>query len=316
MKRFLCVLAGVLAFLAVPVAVQAKVEADPNKEYVISPEAGPFVICVKPYLGSDAHADANRLTLHLRQHGWPAYVYDYTPEEKRKAKEWLDARYANVPPEARPHKTIRVEDQWGVLIGGYRDFDSASRDIPKVKQTPEPPEKRIDFIDGGTRQAYQLSTYAQCIATRNPTVRAPQADPTAADPAWKRLNEGRPYNLLKCGKPWTVAVVQFQGTGVLQPRSMASEFLSAVGLGGKSGDFLEASAAQAEEVARVLRLQKFDAYVLHTRSGSVVTVGAFDRMDDPAIQQVAHRLAGGGIGVTKDAIKFFEKPIPMKVPQL
>ncbi len=178
MKRFLFALAAVVVVLGVPAAVQARVEADPAKEYVITSEAGPFVICVKPFLGGDARENANHLALHLRQHSWPAYVFDYTAEEKRKAKELLDARYANVPPEARPHKTIHVVDQWAVLIGGYRDFDSASRDIPKVKQTPEPPLVHDGFVAEDNR-VYQLSTYAQCIATRNPTVPAPKADASA-----------------------------------------------------------------------------------------------------------------------------------------
>jgi hypothetical protein len=99
-----------------------------------------------------------------------------------------------------------------------------------------------------------------------------------------------------------------------------------IGLGGKSGDMLEASAAQAEEIARVLRegfkpvdgspALKFDAYVLHTRTGSIVTVGGYDRMDDPRMAQVAHKLKNMHFGMSADAVKLFDKPLPMKVPQL
>ena len=326
MKRFLFALAGVLAFLGRPAAAHARVEADPNKEYPITPEAGPYVICVKAYIGGSAHEMANRLTLHLRQNNWPAYVFDYTAEERRVAKEWLDARYANVPPDLRPHKTIRVEEQWGVLIGGYRDFDSASSDIANVKKTKEPPTKDVDFVDVETRQAFQLSAYAQCIATRNPMVRVQKTDPSAADPAWKRLNDGRPYNLLtKCGKPWTLAVAQFQGRGVIQPRSASSKLLDVIGLGGKSGDVLEASAAQAEEVARYLKENMhLETYVLHTRTGSVVTVGGYESPDDPGMKQMVNRLSvedpvthkRTGLEFRGTNIRLFDQPMPMKVPQL
>jgi len=160
---------------------------------------------------------------------------------------------------------------------------------------------------------------SQCIATRNPTVRAQKADSGAPDPAWKRLNAGRPYNLLDCRKPWTLAVKQFHGTGMIQPRSAASVFLDTIGLGGKSGDVLEAGAAQAEEVARVLRKELkpgYEAYVLHTRTGSIVTVGGYDSPDDPQLQQTAKALRNLKFGLSADAIQFFAQPLPMKVPQL
>ena len=129
------------------------------------------------------------------------------------------SRYQNVPPEARPPKTIHIDPQWAVFIGGYRDFDSASRDLPKVKQLPEPPQAdHLDFLDQDTKQLYHLNTYAQCMATCNPMVPMQKRDPNPPDPSWKNLNDGRPYNLLtKCGKPWTLVVAQFQGAGVIQP---------------------------------------------------------------------------------------------------
>jgi hypothetical protein len=324
MKRFLFALAGVAALLAVPTAGSAaRVEADPNKEYPITPEAGPFAICVKAYSGDEAHELANRLVLHLRQNGWMAFTFDYTPEEERKAREWLEERYKNIPPEARPHRGIRVQQQWGVFIGGYRDFDSASGDIARVRKTPEPPQGKaldIDHFDPTTRQIYHLNTYAQCIATRNPTVRAPKPDASAAaDPAWKRLNEGRPYNLLKCAKPWTLVVKQFQTPGVIQPRSASSQFLNMVGLGDKGGDVLEANAAQAEEVAKVLNKQfGYETFVLHTRTSSIVTVGAYDTKDDKALLQAAIHLRNLRFGPKEApyAIQLFEQPLPMAVPRL
>jgi hypothetical protein len=163
---------------------------------------------------------------------------------------------------------------------------------------------------------YQLNTYAQCIATRNPTVRAQKADPNAPDPFWKELNDGRPYNLLKCGKPWTLAVRQFQGQGVIQPRSASSKFLDMIGLGSKSSDLLDANAKQAEEIAKVLRGMHYDAYVLHTRTGSIVTVGAYDSKDDKGLKQAAKALRSMRFGLDANAIQLSDQPLPMAVPQL
>jgi hypothetical protein len=322
MKRSLFALAGVLVLLAAPPGGRAaRVEADPNKEYVIGPEAGPFAILVKGYTGSDARERANRLALHLRQNGWSAYVYDYTPEAERNAKEWIDARYGNLPPDVpRPHMKIRYDTQWGVFVGGYSDFDSASRDVPRLKKTPEPTEDRRmldpDLLDPTTKQLYRLNTYAQCMATRNPTMRVQKPSTNATDPQWKELNDGRPYNLLACGKPWTLAVKQFQGGVVVQPRSASTKFLDMIGLGGKSGDVLGASAMQAEEVAKALKSLHYDAYVLHTRNGSIVTVGAFDSKDDKRLLQAAKALRNMSFGQDQNAVRLFAEPLPMPVPQL
>jgi hypothetical protein len=320
MKSYFIAGMGIVALLAVPLVGRA--QGDPSQAYYITPQAGPFAILVKGFTGVDAQNQAFRLAEYLRQQRWPAYVYDYTPEIERQNKEFLEARYKDYPPEARPHRMIRVDPQWGVFIGGYRDFDSASKDLPNVKKTPEPPDyKDVDLaepLDKKRAALYHLNLFAQCIATRNPTVRMQRADPNAPDPAWKNLNDGRPYNLLtKCPGEWTLVVKQFQATGAIQPRSGASGFLDKL-FGGGSGDMLEAGANQAEEIAKVLRGDGFhlDAYVLHTRTGSIVTVGGYASINDPRMQELARKLADFSFGKTPDAIHLFKQPLPMKVPRL
>jgi hypothetical protein len=325
MKRLLFALAAGLTLLAAGRGQAARVEADPNKEYAITPEVGPFVICVKGYIGPNAHTLANQLTLHMRQCGWPAYVFDYSAEERRKAKEMLDERYRMAPEIAR-HKKIEVKDQWGVLVGGYPDLDSARKDVDRVKALPwkDLPKTQLDILNTGTAELQAVSPYAYAFATRNPLMTQPKPDPAAADPAWKELNEGRPYNLLKCGKPWTLAVKQFQGMNVIQPRSMSSKFLQAIGFGDKQGDLLAASAKQAEEVARVLCQMNYKAYVLHTRGASIVTVGAYDRPDHPDLLRAQKELANLKLVDEKvvhdpkwvELYQFFAQPMPMKVPEL
>ena len=50
----------------------------------------------------------------------------------------------------------------------------------------------------------------------------------------------------------------------------------------------DAAAHSAHNLAEVLRKMNIDAYVLHTRFASIVTVGAFDRADEPALQSMQH----------------------------
>jgi hypothetical protein len=323
MRKLLFAVTSSFALLVVvETAPAARVEADPNKQYFLTPAAGPYIICVKGFIGENAQKLANQLTLHLRQQGYPAYVFDYTAEEERKAREMLAERYRMAPELARTRR-VRIEKQWGVMIGGYQDMESASKDIAKVKKLPWS-EAGTDGVVDSQGQILRVSPYAHAFATRNPLVPVQPVDPTSPDPLWKDLNAGRPYNLLKCGKAWTLAIKQFQGGNIVQPRSGASDFLTKLGFGSKSSDLLDASAKQAEEVARLLRAMKppLDAYVLHTRGASIVTVGAFDSFDDPRLKQMQQQLRGGalkGLSGTDPQVaqlfRFFPEPMPMKVPQ-
>ena len=314
MKRNLYALAAVLVASCASFAAP-KGEAEP-----LTQAAGPFVICVKGYMGPNAADLAATLAAHARRRGWPAYVYDHSAEEKRQVQELLKSRYGNNPEMAK-RRTIRVQENWGVFVGGYRDLEAASKDLDKVKKTPfdDLPATTMDHVpDFGRKQMVGVSPYAHAFATRNPLVPAAKAN-AEADPAWKELNSGRPYNLLKCGKPYTLAVKQFHGVSSVQARGASTPFLEA--LMGRSDDTLDASAKQAEEVARVLRKVNLEAYVLHTRGASVVTIGAFDSENDPRLVQLQQKLRNGRLNGLPDAraaemFQFFPQPMPMKVPKL
>jgi hypothetical protein len=68
---------------------------------------------------------------------------------------------------------------------------------------------------------------------------------------------------------------------------------------------------QAHEVARVLRDMHFDAYVLHTRYSSIVTVGGYDTVNDPLLLQNQRHLASLQLG----SVQMFATPMPMQVPR-
>ena len=64
--------------------IYARVEADPGKEYPLTPQAGAYVICVKGYTGPNAHTLANKLALYLRQQGlWTREVTGFDPGADR-----------------------------------------------------------------------------------------------------------------------------------------------------------------------------------------------------------------------------------------
>src|SRR5438309_2148560 len=125
--------------------------------YTISPQVGPYVICVASYRGEDARATAEDLCRDLRTgYKVAAYTFNRADEERRKENERVATlraqhkqrlRESGLPEDTPIHiKTIRIEDQYAVLVGGWKD-DVATRkfldDVRKIK----PPEKLQFFVE-------------------------------------------------------------------------------------------------------------------------------------------------------------------------
>jgi hypothetical protein len=322
-----CGLAGLLVAVG---ALQAapRVEADPNKDYRITPEVGPFVVCAAAYKGPTAETLAKQLVLQLRQRdGLPAWYFDRGADERRQQEEHLNQFREKAGPDARL-RMHRIEDQYAVLIGGYSDMDSARRVLNAVKKLKMPDFKlRSDqspydtTVDPQTGQILAISPFAHAFVTRNPSLPHNQQQEKQDDPFLKELNADEAYSLLQCKKPYTLAVKAYQGISVT--KSGSGSFLAKVGLGRKSNDTLSASALQAHELAKLLREHlKLEAYVLHDRRCSYVTVGGYDGLDDPEMQQMQQRLASlsfkpgpNAAPGAVDVLQLVSPAIPMRVPR-
>jgi hypothetical protein len=301
---------------------------------LVSPAAGPWMICAASYSGPDSLELARQLA-HLlnEQHRLHAYLFSRSAEERRQQEEAL-AREQQAHPgvQYRPRR-VRIEEQWAVLVGGYGDMETASKAVKTIKQLPLP-ELRLasgkpaydtyDYyspVEGKNSpevKRYAVNPFGNAFVIRNPTTPAPRPD-AKVDPMWKALNSGEKYSLLKCPKPWTLAVKEYAGASIVQPQSAPSNFLEKIGLGGnRPGAALDASAQQAHELARLFNdVLGFKAYVLHTRTGSVVTIGAFDGPEDPAMKNMQKRLAGLSFrasGSANDILQLFPQALPMQVP--
>src|SRR5437870_6644752 len=89
MKRLLFAWAG-LASLVMASAAQARVEADPNKDYKVTPDVGPWMICATCYEGELATQLGHEMVLELRSRfDLPAYVMNKgEAERRRQLEEW------------------------------------------------------------------------------------------------------------------------------------------------------------------------------------------------------------------------------------
>jgi hypothetical protein len=311
-----------------PLRAAPRVEADPNREYPVTPEIGPWMILAASYTGPTAPELARQMVLQIRQRdNLPAFFFNRGAEERRQEQERLARIRQFSPPDARI-RTVRIEEQFAVLIGGYPDMDTARRALNDIKRL-KPPDLKLGpnqttmdrTIDPQTGRILEVNPFANSFVVRNPTTQREPIPEKGDDPFLKELNAGEDFSLLQCRKPYTLAVKEYHGVSVTQPRSGGSSFLEKIGLSRKSADMLSASALQAHELAKLLRQHLgMEAYVLHTRRSSVVTVGGFEGLNDPELQRVQQRLTSlsfgtGGSNASGDVLQLFSPAIPMRVPR-
>ena len=120
------------------------------------------------------------------------------------------------------------------------------------------------------------------------------------EPFVVKMNEEGTYNLLKAKKPWTLIVRSFSVPMRFANKEEKSESLFdkvLTAAGPKQRSLFDVTAAEAENFAAALSnpsMEKgpFKAFVLHHRTGSIVTVGEFDAPDDPELLRVQKLLIG------------------------
>ncbi len=304
-RRFL-VAAGAVALFTVarPVLAAPHVDADPNKTYQITPDVGPYVICAASYTGATAVDLSHQVVLCLRRRdNLPAYVHNWGEERRQQQHEWARQQKEKYGPEYRVRGLVRYDDECVVLIGGYKSMEEATEALKDVKKLKMPevslgPNQTVNPIiltpaEGGKgTQLYEVSPFINCFVTHNPTVKIEHAA-KKDDPFLKELNSDEEFSLLKCPSEYTLMVRCYAGVSTFQPQtSSSSSFLNNL-FSDSGGKVLNAGAAQAHETARVLRSIRpgYDAYVLHTRQASFVTVGGFNGPDDKRLLRVREQMA-------------------------
>jgi hypothetical protein len=272
------------------------------------------MICAKSYTGELAPKWAHDLVLELRsRYDLPAYVYNRGAEERqrffeererqrRQQEEYL--RQAGLQPDMPPRLPhVRIEEQCAVLIGGFKDMESARKALERIKKLEPPKSVPADNLlvarpngkGAGRRpvEAAPMNPFVASFVVRNPTVPEEKpAEPPGVDSYdfLKKLNAGESYSLLKCGKPWTLAIKEFRGTTIIQSKATPDTFIQQL-FGKHGGEQLSATAMNAHNMAEALNKIGFKAYVLHTRTASVVCVGAYDKPDDHALETTRQAIA-------------------------
>ena len=278
---------------------------DPNKDILVSAAQGPWMICVNWYSGDKAHEMARKMVMELRdnpKYHLPAYVFNRGAEERRKEYERVkkiieDRRQFLVNNNMSPGMPLRVkrmhiEDQCAILVGNYSDADTARRALDKIRKL-EPDPARIDLPkifrgkadENGVIKEGEQAYVMTAFVVHNPLLKIERpAEWAQQDMAMlQKLNRHETYSLLNCKKPYTLMVKQFMLPAVVQSKSAGGKFMESIGLGAKSSGS-ENAALNAHNMAELFHRIQMTGYVLHTRYASIVTVGAFDGPDDPALR--------------------------------
>ncbi|MSR30725.1 MAG: hypothetical protein EXR99_04390 [Gemmataceae bacterium] len=295
--------------------------------YPLVPEAGTWLICCGSYSGPDAAEMSRQVAENLRTRDKvPAYIFNYGEEERKKQIAEWERRQKLTPEIRQPMKFTRVADQCAVLIGGFRDIDDSRKNLEKVKKF-QPPVIKLesgkevsDVITlyvplpdkkGAEIRRERVNPFQNSFVVRNPLI--PQTNLTKKpDPILKSLNAEEKFSLLKNSKQVTLLVKEYSGNSTIQAtKSGPSSFLDKLFSSGKQGETLNAAAMQAHETARFLRKLDFDAYVLHTRTNSLVTVGGFDSPTDPNLARIQKAITQLKI----QALDLYVNPVPMEIPK-
>jgi hypothetical protein len=313
---------------------QAEIDPDINRDILITPAQGPFVIFVTRYTDPEAPLKARQLVEELRgeKYRLPAFVFTYgvkeRQEEQERVRRLVEERKAaleqqglvNAMPIRVPRRHIPIEV--AVVVGGYRDRDTARRDLDRIRKLPALDPKRVTLPmmylpkdNGASGQIGVLNPFVQAFVAQNPT--APHQQTSERDKVdysvLKRLNAGEAYSLLKCPKPWTLAVKLYPTPTAVQHRGNEGGFWKNLTGGGKASAETDIALHNARSLTELLRKGGWQAYVLHTPFYSLVTVGGYDSMQDPRILGDQQELAKLNSKLDP-RIQLSSQPSPIPVP--
>jgi hypothetical protein len=178
-----------------------------------------------------------------------------------------------------------------VLIGNYNSVDdpAAQETLRQVKfmrpetftrgkpeETNETVGKYRDLLSKFTRNEdrKKKGPMAMAFVTRNPLMSQEFFVPKGIDAFVEKINSDVKYSLLQCQGQYSVKVATFNGKVVIDQSEV-----NALTSGRKQLDSqLEHAGETAERMTIALRKKGYEAYVLHDRGASIVTVGSFTEL--------------------------------------
>jgi len=268
-----------------------RVEADPDGDYRLAKDHGPWMIMACSFSGERAGQQAQELVLELRKrYKLPAYTHRMRFEFGETTGRGID-RYGD--PQRMRHRLDELEEV-AVLVGNYATVDDpqAQRTLQKLKYShpkclevdPNRPTTRTlagwravqQYVLAPNNEKKGKGPMGHAFVTTNPVLPKEYFNSPGLDDVVLEMNEHVEHSLLDCPGKYTVQVACFKGNVVIDQGEIQK-----IEQGKPIDSRLTQAAVKAHRLTEALRLKGWEAYEFHDRYASIVTVGSFDSVGTP-----------------------------------
>ncbi len=300
MKSLQTLLTTSILMLLISMNAFGDVEAVKGKKYSLTRKHGPWMVMVAAIRdveeerrisdGLTASEAADELVYELRKQGIPAYTYS------------IDEKMEQIssPQQNNSRRYVAQHGYISVLAGNFpSNNDPEAKRVLQYIKTKFKPAFLSDAKNGGIlpKTPGRPAPLSRAFMTANPLYEGEIRD-EEKDSFMVELNAGQKYSLLQNKNRYSLVVATFHGGSVVQVNGTDSS--RALGFFerhfGKSLDECAQRAMDLTEKMRTATKYGYDAdieaWVLHDRYKSVVTVGSFDSRDDPRIRPLINQFCG------------------------
>jgi hypothetical protein len=266
---------------------------EPIEPYLLTQQAGPFMVLAHTFKGPNAEKAALALCLELRkQYQLPAYVF--------RPKDFpMRSMIRNIPPTAPRGQTQpmqgfpeleRVKDEAAVMVGNEKSLDDSEKLLKVVKKIkPVCLDNLPDW-----RPFMKNKGLSHAIRTTNPYAPAEVLFPRKPDNLIIQMNGG-PHSIYQCQGKFSLQVAYFTGRSDLGDSKVTQERKNMSMLSLNSSP-LKTAHEDAEKLAAALARDKevmatgYQPYVYHDRFASSVFMGGFNAPNDPGAVKLRKRM--------------------------
>lgn len=273
------------------------VPADPQGDYTLQKEYGPWLIMATYFSGEDGEQRARDLVLDLRKnHGLKAYHWGMSFQlDDGAAGKGLDSYGGKI---RRRYRRGDQVTQYAVLIGDFPSLgDPEAQSLLERVKTLDPASFHRDgeeftaesltsvdrfrsYLLRSNGKTAQAGPMGHAFVTRNPLLPREYFAPNGVDPEVAKWNDGVEHSLLDCPGKFTIRVATFKGRTSLKD---ANDELPDTGTRkAEINDPLVVAVKNAHLLTAALREKGWQAYEFHDRYESYVTVGSFDEGEQMA----------------------------------
>jgi hypothetical protein len=274
----------------------ARVDADPNKDYRLTQENGPWLVIAATFSGDGAEEQAHELILEFRKkYNLPAYLHEMTFDFSQDSPGRGLDQYGAPIRRRYQHDDVR---EFAVLVGEFPSIDAPEGQelLRRIKRMePAALDPTLHSKTAQTlAQIRQLQNamleklgkeqkrgpMSEAFLARNPLLPREYFVPKGVDPFVARMNKGVEHSLLDCPGRYTVQVATFRGNTILQTSGQTTTKSSGFSMPWKKQgpDPLLEAAENAHLLTEELRAHGWEAYEFHDRTESSVTIGSFDQV--------------------------------------